>query len=337
MSQALALRPKETAYMIPQELKDIYLNTVFSGLTENEAQIAYRIARKRNLDVEARQIFFVVYESKGKRTVVSQTSIDGFRLIASKTGKYGGSVSPKLTIKDKSGNKLIISHEEYDPDETDHIISGTISVINTDFPQPQTATALFDSYCKKYNGIPTGLWATMPDVMILKCAEALALRKAFPQDLSGIYTSDEMDQAQNDNSVESISVQQIQPKKQPSLKAFKPKLPAATKQPDTTEQDVHEAAEETVAEEVVEEKIPAKKQAAKKPQTVVELINFIPDGLVQMKPDIDPDVFDAAKYYVISHFGAERAEDIADEKLEEVRDFVRNDMIQMLKEYGYLE
>jgi hypothetical protein len=55
---------------------------------------------------------------------------------------------------------------------------------------PFSATARFADF-----NAGQGLWSKMPSVMIAKCSEAQALRRAFPADLSGVYSTDEMDQA----------------------------------------------------------------------------------------------------------------------------------------------
>ena len=330
----------ERSVSIPRELKDIFMKTVFSGLSEEEAIVAYRLARRRNLDIESKQIFFIPYTDKqGRRTVVSQTSIDGFRLIASKSGKYGGSVNPKLTIKDKHGAKHVIPHEEYDPAEAEKIVSATISVINTDFPQPQSATALYSSYVKTYDGRPTGLWASMPDVMLLKCAESMALRKAFPQDLSGIYTSEEMEQARRDGfAAKTVTIK-------PSLRDFRPKNP--TVENDEPTQNENAAIAETV-DDMDSQIVPNPAHQPdmvspgpdvvppKKKQTIRELMASIPDGLRKLNPDIDPEMFDYCKILCLDFLGVDAEAQATEDRLEDLRGFMRTTMLDKLREHGYL-
>ena len=56
-----------------------------------------------------------------------------------------------------------------------------------------SATARWSEY---YPGDQQGhMWKKMPNRMLEKCAEALALRKAFPSELSGLYVREELDQA----------------------------------------------------------------------------------------------------------------------------------------------
>ena len=110
-----------------------------------------------------------------------QTSIDGFRVIAERSGTYGGQSEPIFTEKDGT------------------LVSCKVSVFrfhNEVRYEASVGVAYWDEYAPKNNeGKVTGMWGKMPHTMLSKVAEALALRKAYPQDLSGLYTGDEMNQS----------------------------------------------------------------------------------------------------------------------------------------------
>ncbi len=177
----MVLADRPTRLEFSSEQRALVRNAFANGATEQEFSVLMEIASSRRLNPFMKQIHFVKrWDSQAKRDVWScQVSIDGLRAIAERTGNYDGQDEPEFTYNEKN-----------------EIISAKVRVYRKDWKRPSVGIAYWEEFVQTTReGTPTRFWKTMPHVMLAKCAEAQALRKAFPEDMSGLYTSDEMQQA----------------------------------------------------------------------------------------------------------------------------------------------
>lgn len=160
------------------ETIDLIKRTVAVGATDAELKLFLYQAKRTGLDPLTRQIYFI---KMGGRPVM-MSSIDGFRIVANRSGDYAGQDEPEYIY-----NAQMPGRPE----------CAKVRVYKWHKDQRYLA-ATGIAFWNEYNVPGSQAWQKMPHVMLAKVAESLALRKAFPQDLSGIYEESEMDQAKRD-------------------------------------------------------------------------------------------------------------------------------------------
>lgn len=189
----------ENSLVVKEQSHTAYINSVLhlipgqDQMSQKDLENFALQCKRTGLDPITRQIYAI--PNKDKLTIMA--SIDGLRLIAERSGAYEGQTAPQWC--DENGAWTDVWLKKTPP------TACKIGVYKTKFREPLIAIALFDEYAGRYayddkygkykKGDLTHMWAKMPSLMIAKVAEALALRKAFPNEMSGIYSSEEMEQA----------------------------------------------------------------------------------------------------------------------------------------------
>lgn len=166
--------------------------TILDGASNDDVDTFVQICNKTGLDPFTRQICSVRrWSERDKKYLFStQITIDGMRLIAERSSKYRGQDGPYWCGQDGEWKDVWLKAEPP--------YASKVGVYRQGFASVLWAVARFSGYTQTgKDGKPTGLWRKMPDLMLSKCAESLALRKAFPFELSGLYTQEEMSQAEN--------------------------------------------------------------------------------------------------------------------------------------------
>jgi phage recombination protein Bet len=159
------------------EQTQLIATTIAPGCSSDELRLFAYACQRTGLDPFSKQIYAI--KRGGKMTI--QAGIDGLRAIAERTGELDGSTTEWCGDDGQWSDVWLGSKPP---------AAAKTTIWRKGSAHPFTGVARFADY-----NAGQGLWSKMPAAMIAKCSEALALRKAFPANLSGVYSTDEMDQA----------------------------------------------------------------------------------------------------------------------------------------------
>lgn len=180
---------------LSDEQVDLIKRTIAVGASDNELKLFLYQCERTGLDPLAKQIYSIRRGNK----MVTQIGVDGARLIAQRTGRYAGQDGPYWCGDDGVWRDVWLS------DANPRAAKVSVYLMGVERGTPGVA------HWREYAQASGDMWKRMPALMLAKCAEMLALRKAFPMELSGLYTQEEMGQADNVVDVTPVRVEQPAP------------------------------------------------------------------------------------------------------------------------------
>lgn len=198
MTKALQERPTKSSALAvasgwTKEQQELIKATVAKGTTDDEFSLFLYTCKKTGLDPLIKQIHAVKrWDSQLQREAMAiQVGIDGYRLTAQRTLEMDGQDGPFWCTEDGEWKDVWTSVKPP--------AAAKVVVYRKGHSHPYVGIARYEAYVqKKKDGLPNSFWARMPDGQLAKCAEALALRKAFPNELGGTHTEDELAHAAGD-------------------------------------------------------------------------------------------------------------------------------------------
>lgn len=190
------VRRDESAGFTESEV-DLIKTQIAPGVTDGELKLFLHVCKSRQLDPFSKQIYAVVRKQWNSETrteekkMVMMTAIDGFRLNARRAGVEA------IDEPEFEYDARLISNSN-----PIGLVKATVKVWRKGVDRPTVGVAYWDEYVQtKRDGSPSGQWPKMPRTMLGKCAEAQGLRKAAPEELSGLYAPEEMDQMDSERRV----------------------------------------------------------------------------------------------------------------------------------------
>ena len=223
----------EVVKLSPQTIRN-YLVSGGGAVTDQEIMMFMSLCRFQHLNPFLKEAYLIKY-GNSPATIVTGKDVFTKRAKRNKdyAGKQAGIIVTDSTgaVEEREGTLVL-------PGET--IVGGWAKVYIKGYEKPEYAAVSFNEYAgRKSNGELNSQWASKPATMIRKVALVQALREAFPEDYSGLYSPEEIPEASEivlEDAAGTIPQEQPAPAQAPA-----PEQPQEAKAPAQAPQEPQEA------------------------------------------------------------------------------------------------